>query len=361
VKANEITKIQRCLRYFCYLILAYAIFYYGLYLYASHQEKQNYKYFCAVLAEEELDCNIAYSNMKQDFFFKYTHMKESEVDTIPLIQHFVHAFGKDEPRVISEYKITKMVRTIEKLNKDDLNWQHYIWTNDSSGIPDSILQLNNVHIKFLEELEDNTLYPDLISDFNSPQLVDWVQGSDIVRIVILKKYGGVYFDCDVEVFRPDELRKLMRSFDLVLGEEQCLYTVGNAIMLATPNHPFINTAIDLIYRNIHQDDFKSTPKYLRENYRDRGNVIVETGPIMTTVAYYIYANSMLKSGVNTRSLVLPPGALYNLQLARKQPPLRKGCEPMFWGIDLNLGNYKGIKIDSIAADPLCGVWKLSIT
>jgi len=315
-----------------------------------------YKNFCKVLQQEGLECQISYDAVAQDFIEKYPNRRKERVNNIPLIQHFVYAFGADEPRVIGDYKIQKMVRAIKKLNAANHAWQHYIWTNDVRGIPDSLRRLSNVIIKDIQELNTNVLYLDITRLTRSRNLVDLVQSSDLIRIAVLQRYGGIYFDCDVEVFRPDELEKLMQSFDVVLGEEPYGYKVGNAIMAAAPNHPVMNNAVQLILRNLHQDEFQNLPQYLRDSKNNHDKIVIETGPTMITVAYYKFENLARFQGIKTKSILLPKVMLYNMQLARKQLPIRDGCEPFFWGTNLDYGDYQGIRVYSIAADPLCGTW-----
>jgi len=323
--------------------------------------KGSYESMRKTLEEEGIDLGTSYLAMKEDFLEKYQNINKNSINTIPLIQHFVYVFGKERPRTIPDNKLIKMIRLIEKLNQDDSSWKHYIWTNDATGIPSSLSRLHNVHIKFLNELEGSVLYDDIILRSNSYQIFDLSQLSDLMRITVLQKYGGVYFDCDGTVFRPEDLKKFMNNFDLVLGEAPDSHSIPGAIMASSSNHLFLDIATYLMYRNIHQDDFRNIPEYLKYNYNDHENVIVETGPIVITVAYYKYANLMRQNGVKTKSIVLPPLAFYNLQLARKEPPTEDGCGLLFGGVDFedidDIANYRGIKINSIASDPGCGEWR----
>jgi mannosyltransferase OCH1-like enzyme len=342
----------------CYIFIVFLTIVFIGFILDCYSKKKQFNYLCAILADEGIDCVSSFAEMKQDFIQKYPESKENKSETIPFIQHFVHVFGSGELRKVSDYKVIKMMRSINKLNEANPSWQHYIWTNDSSGIPNSILNLSNVKIKYLSELKDNILYQDIVLGSKSSKLIEWVQTSDLVRVAVLQKYGGVYFDCDVEVFRADELAKLMRSFDLVLGQESKSLYISNAIMASVPNHLVMNNAALIMHRNLHQDSFPNIPEYLKDKTA-LNKVIKETGPITMSVVYYQYADLMKKNGIETSSIVLPPIALSNLELARRQPPIKDKCEPTFLAPSSDSKKYYGIKVNSIAADPLCGTWGFS--
>ena len=60
--------------------------------------------------------------------------------------------------------------------------------------------------------------------------------SDYVRIQALRKYGGIYFDTDVEVVRPFD--KYLEGRSMVLGFESDR-SLTTAFIACSKNHPFI--------------------------------------------------------------------------------------------------------------------------
>ncbi len=75
--------------------------------------------------------------------------------------------------------------------------------------------------------------------------------SDMVRLLVLKKHGGIYLDCDVEVVRP---------FDDLLGATffigyvwDCL--LGTAVMGSQSNHPFLNDLLEEYTGDLAQFEF----------------------------------------------------------------------------------------------------------
>lgn len=65
----------------------------------------------------------------------------------------------------------------------------------------------------------------------------WAAASNFVRLLVLQKVGGVYLDVDCECLKP--LDPLLAMSDC-LAAEQDGGRICNAVMGATPNHPWIN-------------------------------------------------------------------------------------------------------------------------
>ncbi|MCR4887661.1 MAG: glycosyl transferase [Ruminococcus sp.] len=72
----------------------------------------------------------------------------------------------------------------------------------------------------------------------------WAFVSDIARFIILKKYGGLYFDTDVEI---------IRSIDPIVGngafmaQEADGYCAPGLAIGVTPDNPVINEIVDYYY------------------------------------------------------------------------------------------------------------------
>jgi mannosyltransferase OCH1-like enzyme len=93
--------------------------------------------------------------------------------------------------------------------------------------------------------------------------------SDILRMEILRQYGGVYVDTDFECIRPfDDLLNLKFFCGIAYGDVFVLY-VG--LIASVPNHPIINACVNDL----------DTP------YRGNGGmeVMVATGPYWLTKCF----------------------------------------------------------------------------
>lgn len=75
----------------------------------------------------------------------------------------------------------------------------------------------------------------------------WAARSDILRMELVARYGGVYADLDVELFGPVE--DLLSGVRLFIAEEwgPC---AGNYLFGATPNHPALWSAVRDLWRGL---------------------------------------------------------------------------------------------------------------
>lgn len=65
---------------------------------------------------------------------------------------------------------------------------------------------------------------------------------DILRLAVLDRYGGVYVDCDTAPIRP--LDPLLQLSAFVAQSPNDLSKATNAVMGATPGHPYIRGLMD---------------------------------------------------------------------------------------------------------------------
>lgn len=71
--------------------------------------------------------------------------------------------------------------------------------------------------------------------------------SDVMRLIVLEQYGGVYFDTDVEVIR--DIMPLLDD-DGFIGFENDQYVNSGQGIAAVPHHPVIQAMIDE-YKKLH--------------------------------------------------------------------------------------------------------------
>lgn len=100
--------------------------------------------------------------------------------------------------------------------------------------------------------------------------------SDVARYELLAEHGGVYIDCDLECLRP--IDPLLEDVECFAGWELPGRWVNNAILGATPSHPFL---ADLI---------AGLPKNVRRQRGNRPNKL--TGPQYLTPVYRRHAKTV---------------------------------------------------------------------
>ena len=81
--------------------------------------------------------------------------------------------------------------------------------------------------------------------------------SDVMRLIALELYGGVYFDTDVEAVR--DITPLLNE-EGIIGFENDQFVNSGQIMAAVPHHPVVQAMIEE-YRKLHymQPDGSVTP------------------------------------------------------------------------------------------------------
>lgn len=143
---------------------------------------------------------------------------------IPKIVHQIW-LGSSVPEV---YK--KWMKTWSEL----AGFEYYLWTD--------------------EEVKDFKMYNRDLFDATS----NLGEKSDILRLEILRKYGGVYVDLDYECLKPEVFNELHRGYDFYIGFEPLehgfthkfnMIKVCNAIIGSSPYHPLIEDLITNLKAN----------------------------------------------------------------------------------------------------------------
>ena len=107
-----------------------------------------------------------------------------------------------------------------------------------------------------------------------------IMRADMIRYVILQKYGGMYFDFDYEFFRSFDLlhERLVLPSESDPGDEIIL---GNCILASEPGHPFWERALTELEKG-----FSGLGRRVLEE-----DVIWITGPGLLTRTYQRYFQS----------------------------------------------------------------------
>ena len=136
---------------------------------------------------------------------------------------------------------------------------HYIWLGGQQK-PESVLKCIASWKKFCPDFEFIEWNEARFGLGRSP-IVDyalskknWAYAADVIRVIALKEYGGVYFDTDVELIAPiDDLL----VYDAFLGYESRFWA-GSAALGSIPHHPLYQMLVD---RYVYEEkiEFLSNP------------------------------------------------------------------------------------------------------
>jgi hypothetical protein len=142
---------------------------------------------------------------------------------IPKIIHFIFGLSEDPSKREFSFYHFLAIKTAAKVNEDYKIIVHFCFEPKSYWWSEvkKFVELNNVTTK--KEIFNN-------------QLSHYAHRSDVLRLEILKQYGGVYLDIDViSINSFDQLLK----YEFVMGREEN-NGLCNAVILANKNSQFLN-------------------------------------------------------------------------------------------------------------------------
>ena len=122
--------------------------------------------------------------------------------------------------------------------------------------------------------------------------------SDILRLEILKKYGGIYLDTDIECYK--NIEPIIKNADFFVCRDadwdlDCPYLNG-ALMGCTPQHPLINKLINELpifankYKNKHVC-YRTGPGFVSLTLKDKSFLIPDIKIFNGEYSFHHYAGS----------------------------------------------------------------------
>lgn len=101
---------------------------------------------------------------------------------------------------------------------------------------------------------------------------DWAHASDYIRLWVLYNYGGIYLDCDVEVYKKfDDLLHLPYAFCLEINNKNCPWLIEPAVLLTEKHNQFIKDCLKqydkIDYNNIKLCNFYMRRALIQNKYR----------------------------------------------------------------------------------------------
>lgn len=154
---------------------------------------------------------------------------ENAPDYIPKTIHWIWLGPKDFPEKSKE-NITTWI-------KNHPGWTFKLWTDRPRDLPFSNLNINIIQPDYLGE------YSDLYTDSDN-----WGEKSDLLRLMILQKEGGLYVDHDARAFQS--FANFHKSYNfytgLIFPADFGLYSnllIRNSIVGACPDHEITHVAL----------------------------------------------------------------------------------------------------------------------
>lgn len=201
-----------------------------------------------------------------------------------------------------DQELVDLALASSRINPHNAGWNHFFLVQDPAIFPQTKKALAGSDVRLVSFAE--LLGPLSLESELAESIADRKFGmaSDILRVEALVKMGGGYLDIDLQTMQS--LKLYFYAYHSMFGIEPMSEFIGNAFMAASPGHPIMQEMVRLISRNFalkragNKAFYSSIPT-------DGFSTIVQTGPCVSTVAFYNAANREGRTDI-----LMPPEAFY---------------------------------------------------
>jgi len=199
---------------------------------------------------------------------------------IPPNIHYVWVNNKDKATYLNEDANTILSNNFSILQNSDLDWEHYLWINNSPNHSRTIEMFESLggKVKFIESLPSYSAIKDEVE--HSIRLSSFGKASDYIRFAILNDFGGLYLDIDYAL--DNDITVFHQILDFYTATENWKSDwLSSALIGATKSHPIIRGALEYTTRG--------PEKNFPNCEYDEKDISVATGPGGISLSYYKYA------------------------------------------------------------------------
>ena len=233
------------------------------------------------------------------------HSKVELVDNSQKIPHIFHSIwftSTTSPREVRESDVEVVISNAKKTKAIFPDRDYILWTNDKKLIPTTIkaLEAEGIKVCNTSELGDYKLSREISIALENKE---FAKASDIMRGVLIEKFGGLYMDLDYTIYNHKLLAEALNKFELVVGKDEFIQQqyFGNAFIAAKPHHPVLEELVSLMGRNLsvpsnidvtnekkirYLSILKDVPDYIKFPGNRFSDTITKTGPAALTIAFY---------------------------------------------------------------------------
>lgn len=204
------------------------------------------------------------------------------------------------PREIRSQDIANVLETRKLFAGSAESWEHIVWTNNKSLIPESTKKLEEggINVASIYDYQQHLKLFGLIEGLIEKK--KWGMASDTLRYSIVEYFGGVYADLNF-IFSRDVVDETYKYnfFTMSFGG---VY-IDNFFFGASAQYPVVERILYLVERNI-----MTPPSYLGNIKNQNAMVITDMGTANPTyLAYYKEANT--NGNVDVVYPIIPRGLL----------------------------------------------------
>ena len=134
-------------------------------------------------------------------------------------------------------------RYVDSWRRHHPSWDVRLWRDET--LPPLTLQ------DVLDELDDQRWQKGYPLSAGHRALITWRARYDLIRLDILRQFGGVIVDLDVEAIRP--LDPLLNGVTAFAGRtsNRASLKIGNQVLGAVPGHPFLEYVAEQLHERVH--------------------------------------------------------------------------------------------------------------
>lgn len=165
-----------------------------------------------------------------------SQLAPQEAPLIPKIVHLIWVGPKPQPPI--------MQKCLDSISKFLPAWQCKIWTD--ADIP-------SLNLTYQQYYDEETNYG---------------AKSDILRLELLYRYGGLYLDVDFEILQSLDILHHTYEFYACLQPGDVEELIGNSVIGTIPNHPVIKHCLENLANNRWNPDIlrRTGPVHFEESF-----------------------------------------------------------------------------------------------
>jgi hypothetical protein len=231
------------------------------------------------------------------------HVCEEKENLIPKITHTIWVTDKSAPVLPPPEASELYVETMTNLSCAK-GWRHILWVHNKADSPDLVSSPTQGLNKVMDsQVEVLSIYEHFSGEAHYPLYVrameegNYGKASDIARLFILYKYGGVYRDTDFAFLVDVGALHQVCSFYAGLEHGDAI-AANNAVIGASPGNLILDHALKLIASR-----FDSPHPLLFDVLKDRTiGTLFHTGPFLLSQSFY-------EKGMED-AVLMPPHVFY---------------------------------------------------
>ncbi|CDW75833.1 UNKNOWN [Stylonychia lemnae] len=227
---------------------------------------------------------------QKDAFLRAKDLNEIK---IPKVIQYVWFTNPLKEKELLDYAggMSDIETTVATMNQHGFSYN--LWVNGEAKLTKTrqYAQKIGITIREIDELRGDDILSnqaiDIVQEYIAAKR--FAEASDLARLVIVHRFGGVYLDGDNVVFQYDPLLNNLDFFFFAHPYAGGSYNIENAMIASAPNNYILhNMLLDILDRKLNKK------KVFQSECLNRSFLIAfyNTGPIRLTISY----NKALKEG-----------------------------------------------------------------